>query len=344
MKLKMNRRTQQKHHLPPGTFIYTGNINTPTKYKTISFDEKVFKLEDKLAVKETKNNWIMVIGLKDSEAIKDLLLSYDVDNLVIEDILNVNQKSKIETFNDYIFSVFKCSYLVDGEINHDYVSSLFFKDKIITFHESENTLFEEILTRIQDNKGIIRKMGLDYLYYVIIDSIVDNFIHVNSSISMDVDEIENQIISSENFNQSNLYFIRKELLYIRNNITMLNEQFNKKFYVANKLIDANCEKYFNDVGDHLSRLDSELTNEREIIRNILDMHMNNISNRMNSIMKTLTIFSAIFIPLSFLAGVFGMNFTHFPGLTSEYGFYVFVFACIIIVTGMIIFFKNKKWL
>ncbi len=333
-----------KRNLPPGTALYTGIHHSPMSMKHVVYNKDSLNIVEDSVVSAGYNHWFMYKGLSDVQAIKSVCENNQVDPLVIEDILNVSQRNKIEYYTDYVFAVFSYAYLDSSkQIKHDYLSVLLFKDKVLTFHEHNTFLFDEIFQRLDANKGFIRKGRPDYLFYVIIDSILDNDIIVEKEIAMKTIKLEEDIIQLESTDQTLFYSLRKELLFLKKTIDPIYDSFQKSEYKKSSLISAEIDKYFIDVFDHMKRIYEDINSERELLRNLLDVHMNNVSNRMNSIMKTLTIFSATFIPLSFLTGVFGMNFSHFAILENPYGLIFFGFASLLIVIIMVIFFKSRKW-
>ncbi|MBU1144946.1 MAG: magnesium and cobalt transport protein CorA [Firmicutes bacterium] len=332
-----------KKNQPPGAAIYTGIHNVQTEISHIIYNDGMLETITDLTLMKDCVNWFIVKGLQDTAKIKSFCEQYNVDALVVEDILNVNQRNKLEFFDEYIFCVLSYAYLHENEIRHDYLSLLVFEDKVLTFHEHNVNLFDEMYKRLENHLGSIRKMKHDYLFYAILDTVIDNDIFVQKELSNRTFTLEEDIINLESTNQSDLYNSRKELLFLKSNIDPIYESFVKAEFKNTKLLSAQIYKYFDDLTDHLRRINDQITTERELLRNLLDVHINNVSNKMNAIMKTLTIFSAIFIPLSFLAGFFGMNFVDFPGLNSPNGIYVFAGSCLVIAVGMILFFKKRKW-
>ena len=332
-----------KKNQPPGSPIYTGVHQVETLITHIVYNKDELKKVDSLSLEPGHNNWFIFKGLNDTQKIKSICEEYNVDSLVMEDILNVNQRNKIEFFETYIFAVVSYAYLHENQILHDYLSVLMFKDKVFTFHEHNINLFEEVYKRLENNKGIIRSVNHDYLFYVILDTIIDNDIVVEREISNRTAKLEEDIIALESTDQTLLYNSRKELLFLKKTIDPIYESFTKMEYKTCPLIAKELYKYFGDVSDHIKRTYEEINIERELLRNLLDVHMNNVSNKMNAIMKTLTIFSAIFIPLSFLAGVFGMNFVEFPLLSKPYGLTIFIGICLTIAITMVFYFRNRKW-
>lgn len=333
-----------KTRTAPETMVYTGNKLFKTEITHLQYDSQSIR-ETRTPDSHPKlNDWIMIHGLKDVDYIKKICDRFGVDPLVTEDVLNVHQRNKLEIFEDYIFSVNKFAYVKDNEIHHEYISMLLFEDKLITFQEQKTTFFDPIIKRIKEKQGNITKMGHGFLYYSILDSIIDENIESRKLLSRKIMLLEDDIINLEKTDQSVLYNIRKELLYLKNSNKHFLFSFTHKEYEKIPMIKDDIFKYYEDLTDHIVRLDENIDVERELLGNLLDVHNTNVSNKMNRIMTVLTIFSAIFIPLSFLAGVFGMNFSNFSLLESPYGLTYFTSICIVIAVSMISFFRYKKWL
>ena len=289
-------------------------------------------------------DWISVEGLSDVEKIKKLCIDLNVDSLIIEDIFNTNQRNKFEIFNDYVFSVIKFSHLDSGNnINYDYMSILLFNNKIITFSETENRFKNEIINRLKDKNLQISKLHEDYLFYVIYDMVVDEEMNVYHLLNYQLDQLEDNIMDLDKKDQVNLYNIRKNLVFLKNQTMNTLEYASPKALLKNNLFNNYIKKYLEDLEDHMINLRDKSHISLESIKNLFDVYSNNMSNRANEIMKTLTIFSAIFIPLSFIAGIFGMNFINFPILQNQSGLLIFGIICILIPVIMFLYFKIKKW-
>lgn len=334
----------RKRKLPPETLMYTGKGIHPTKIMHVQYDEKeVKKFDEMQELNPNMIDWFIVEGLKDVEVINKVCLDFGVDPLVIEDILNVHQRNKIELYPDYLFSVQEYSYLVEGKIVYDYISILMFEDKLLTFSEQNNQIVNDIKERLLNPLSIVRHQKHRYLFYVIVDMIVDEKYSVYYDLEIRINELENKLLTLDSKDEVRMYRIRKELLFIRNSCTQLQDNAFSQGDVVKRLQDNQNKKYYADLKDHLVNLALKTKFEIDVINNLYDMHLNNLSRRMNSIMTTLTIFSAIFIPLSFIAGVFGMNFTNFPLLSNQHGLLVFGLICVLIPVMMLLYFKNKKW-
>lgn len=336
--------SHSKKKLPPETLLYTGDINKPTQITHVQYnDTQLNKYEEIKPLKENLVDWIVVEGLQDIKRISDLLTEYQVDPLIVEDIFNVNQRNKIEIYDDYAFAVQRYNYLSEGEIRYDYISILMFKDKLVTFSEQNNLFVNDVYKRLEVKNSIIRHQKINYLFYVLIDMIVDEKYDVFFQLEKDINLLETNLLDLNRKDELKLYKIRKELLFLRNSSTQLLDSIFLTKEVIKVLGDSNSKKYYLDLKDHLMNLENKTKFEIDVVNNVYEMHLNNLSHRMNNIMTTLTIFSAIFIPLSFIAGVFGMNFINFPILQNPNGLLFFVLICVIIPVIMLIYFKLKKW-
>jgi len=213
----------------------------------------------------------------------------------------------------------------------------------MTFSEVENRFKNEIITRLKDKNLQISKLHEDYLFYVIYDMIIDEELNVYHYINLQLEHLEDNIMNLGKKDQVDLYNIRKSLVFLKNHTSTLQEHASPLSLLQNKLFNVYLEKYFEDLSDHIINLRDKSFVSLEAINNLYEVYSNNVSNKANEIMKTLTIFSAIFIPLSFIAGIFGMNFVNFPILQNNYGLLIFAGICVLIPLGMLLYFKRKKW-
>ena len=330
--------------LPPESFIFTGEHANPTEIKHIQYNKQESIVFDSLKeLKEDYVDWIIVEGLKDVDKVKDLCFGYNVDPLIVEDILNVNQRNKIELHKEYVFGVQRYSYFHQDAIMFDYISYLLFDDKLITFSEHNNLFITDILKRLEDKKSILRMQKHNYLFYVLYDMVVDEQLEVYNSIAMKIDVFERNLLSLKRQDEIELYKLRKEMIFVRSTCSQILDNLFRNSSIVSKVQDTKSKKYYIDLEDHLINLVDKAKYELDVITNIFDIYLNNMSHRMNNIMTTLTIFSAIFIPLSFLAGVFGMNFIEFDILKNENGLLYFIFLCLGVSGIMITYFRLKKW-
>ena len=333
-----------KISLPPESFLLTGEGNHKTTIRHLQYSLKEFnEFNEKVEIKDDAVDWIIVEGLNDVNAITSFCQNLNVDNLTIEDILNVNQRNKIEIYETYIFAVQKYTYIEDATLKTDYISMLLFENKLVTFSEKHNLFISNILARIKTPSSLIRKFKHEYLFYVIYDIITDEILHVFHYISDQVGKLEESLLTLQRNDELLLYNLRKDLVHIRNYSDQIKDNlFNNSILMA-RIVEEKTGKYYEDLEDHVVNLNEKVKTELELLRGIFDIYMNNNSHKMNQVMKTLTIFSAIFIPLSFLTGVFGMNFTNFAILRSEYGLSIFLGISVTIPVSMLIYFKKNKW-
>lgn len=340
----------------PGTLSYEGKYKDvlfhgeTIKYNDTGIEINTFQNFDELLKLLNDNNhnsseimWINVIGLSNVEAIEAIGNHFKITKLQLEDIVHVSRHNKIDIQDRKFFSINQMIYLKDGELKTENLSIFFTKNNIITFQEIDGDVFDSIRERIKKNTGLVRRQKSEYLCYLLFDALVDNYLLVLNKIAYSVDLIEESIIDNQDANLNEVYNIKKQLLLLK---TAMYPLLGIKELLKNDemaIMSKEMEPYLNDLKDHIDQLSNEINIEREIVNNLFETHMLNVSNDMNKIMTTLTIYSAIFIPLSFMAGVFGMNFKVIPGLESPMGFYVFVGGCISLSTAMVAFFKWKKW-
>lgn len=343
----MNKAARNKliFKQPPGTHIYSGEKQKETVITHIQYSPKEIIFHNEIeGLSPNFVDWISVEGFMNVPKLKELCKQFNVDDLVLEDILNLNQRNKFEVSSDYIFVVLRYYYIQDNKMHDDYISVLVFKDKVITFTEGENRFQNDILERVKSKKAPISNFKEDYLFYVVYDMIVDDSFIVLDHIQEQIFTIETEVMSLDPKKQSKLYSIYKNLVILRNNVLQLqNYLLPSNLHKNNDFFSKELKKYYDDLEDHIKNLYEKSLLEIEAINKLFSLYSNNISNRMNEIMKTLTIFSAIFIPLSFLAGVFGMNFTNFPILQNQYGLLYFVLGSVLLVVGMLFYFKRRKW-
>ena len=329
---------------PPGTLIYTGKIQKETVIKHIQYSAKDLKIYNQLEKYSDQHvDYVSIEGLKNVEQIRDICLSLNVDPLIIEDILNPTQRNKYEITNEYLFSVTKFPYQRNNEVFYDYISILLFKDLMITFSENNNMFLDEIITRLKNSKLALSKLKEDYLFYVIYDMIIDEELNLYYSLNSKLEYLEEHLMQLDKNYQRDLYHLRKNFNYLKSQTKQLLNYASPKKLLTTNFINPNIKKYLEDLEDHILTLNENANVSLESVDNLFNVYSNNLSNKTNEIMKTLTIFSAIFIPLSFVTGFFGMNFTNFPILNNTYGLLIFTAICLVIPALMLLYFKKKKW-
>ncbi|MCK5130179.1 MAG: magnesium/cobalt transporter CorA [Clostridiales bacterium] len=332
---------------PPGTLKYTGDYHIKPTLQVLTYNADAYKQYTIHDINELPDNkdvlWLNIIGLEDTELLNDVSNRFKIHKIDLEDIVNVSQRCKIEDKEHYLFSIFKMVYLQQNEIVHEHVSMFMLENILITFQETPGDVFDPIRLRIQGKQGQIRNMGVDYLYYSLIDDLVDQYFGIIQSVSEQFMEVEAAVIEHSSKKMDGVYRLRKELLYLKNSIEPIKYALHDFTRSQPALFTKEVYPYLNDVQDNIYQISDSLNTYREMVNSLYEMQISNASNEMNKVMTTLTVFSAIFIPLSFLTGVFGMNFISIPGLTSRWSFVIFAIFCVLIAGGMLIFFKKKKW-
>lgn len=331
------------NYIKPKSMIYTGeHKDAQTMINHYQYNTDTLNITHTFDSDPKLKHYIQVIGLSQVEVIDSIRDFYPIDPLVLEDVFNVNQRTKIEHKGSYVFAVINLEFLDHMDIDDEYMSLVMFKDTLITFHEKEPIFLQPIESLFNDHKDL-RERTIDYLFYQILDMITDNHLDIYDILDEQIIKFEESIMESENIKQDEFYHVRKTILKLKSFVTPTYEQLDKLLNKKIELINIDHQPYFEDLMDHLQRLDNRITQSREKIRNLLDLDMNNQSTKMNKIMATLTLFSAIFIPLSFLTGFFGMNFVYFEVLEYKHAVFIFTGFCILIFVFMFVFFKRKKW-
>jgi len=341
----------------PGTLIYTGNsFDKNIKIELFEIiEEKYFQkninnlieLKDKL--RENKNlKWLNVSGLGDVNRINQIGQEIGIDNLTLEDILNVNQRSKIEFFENYIFIVVKM-YSINQKTNlieSEQVSIILKEDILVTFHEDNDSFFDPIRQRIKTDSSLVRKKSSDYLLYIILDLIMDHYLLILDKTSDEIDSIDEKLNEkkySENIS-TDIYQLKQKISRLRKGFIPNREIVNGLLKIENNIVKKETRKYFRDLFDHSLIINENLDTQRETLSEILSLYQNYINNNMNETMKILTIIATIFIPLTFIAGVYGMNFKFMPELYWKYGYFIILGFMAILGSFMTYYFKKKSWL
>lgn len=335
--------------MPPGTIVYTGSYTeVPLEIELYVYNQESLKVK---TLKEINGDfdpdkiyWFNIIGLNDEAFIKKVGDLFGIHPMELEDIVHVSQWSKIEAKENYVFSIFKMIYqkAPSSEWIHEHVS-IFWKDNIVlTFQETKGDAFDGIRQRLTEGTDRIRTRGARFLYYALIDALIDPYFQLLHHISSRFIDLEIRILDENFKGKEELYHLRKELLYFINSVAPIKEAIQGFIKNENAIVSGTIAPFYKDLQDHLNQIHDALKSYRELTNSLNEIQLANTSNEMNKSMMTLTIFSAIFIPLSFLAGVFGMNFKYFPGLDSPYGFYGFWGLCVLVTGILLIYFKKKK--
>lgn len=353
---KKLRSAADKSGLPPGSLIHIGEKHetecriTVTQYNADVMTQSEIDSIDKLRL--LKNNelitWVNVDGLSETRIVEDIGKEFDIHPLILEDILSTHQRPKLEEYEEYIYLVIKsirAEYNDHLNLQYEQVSILLLENYVITFKEKTDEIFDPVNLRLQNRKDRIRQNGSDYLAYVLIDTIVDEYFVVEDCLDEVIDPLEDSLLS--NPTKETLHIIqhlRRELITMKRSISPLRELLSTIHHANTGLLQEKTLRYYGDVYDHVLRITDSLDSYRERIASIQDIYLSSISNKLNETMKVLTIFASIFIPLTFIAGIYGMNFEHMPELKWRWAYPALWIIFITIGVGLLIYFKRKKWL
>ena len=352
MEIKHVRRSV-KTGLPPGTLIPVGKAYSSTSvFKLIVYgDTGVTAIDDaslddvRSAMDSGQKVWLQVHGLHEVEKIQPLGDIFGLHPLVLEDIVNTDQRPKLEEYNGHLFVILKKVSVSGGSVSAEQVSLILGKRHLITFFELDSGFMSPIEARLENKAGKIFLGGVDYLAYTVVDLIVDNYYLVLESYSIDIEELEARLISSPSLQHlEKLQVLKRTIIKTRKNVWPLREIIGRLEKVDGDLIADSTTPYLRDVYDHTIQIAENLESYRDLLSGLLDIYLSSISNKLNEVMKVLTIISTIFIPLSFIAGLCGMNFVRMPELSWKYGYPVVLMVMAVVAGGMVLFFRRKKWL
>lgn len=333
---------------PPGTIEYNGiHVDVPFNVDVICYDgsqiSRTSSTDFQIEFDPTKNYWINITGLNDIDSIKKIGQLFSIHHMDLEDIAHASKWSKIEERDGYLFSVLKMVYQKQGSMVYEHLSLVLKDNMLISFQETPEDVFDGIRNRLLSSTGRIRTMDSSYLYYCLLDSLIDEYFITINRISSAFSSIELKILEENCRETDGLYRLRKEIVHLISAFMPLKDAvvvFTRK---DGNYIPGSLKAYYSDLVEHISQIESSLRGYKDMANSLHEMQTADLGNDMNKVMMTLTIFSAIFIPLSFLAGVFGMNFHYIPGLETRSSIYVFLASCVLIAFSMLVYFKSRKW-
>ena len=352
---KLISRRSKTSGLPPGSLVHVGERKMETaKITIIDYDEQHFaekevsSVEECFPFKSTPTvTWINIDGIHNVAITERLGREFELHALILEDILDTGQRPKCEDFENYIFIVLKMLGYDDKKdgITSEQVSLVLGPNFVISFQERVGDVFEQIRERIRGAKGRIRKMGADYLAYALIDAVVDNYFVILEKLGERIESMEEQLVAEpDEKTLREIHSVKREMISVRKSVWPLREVISSLQRTESALVAETTGVYLRDVYDHTIQVIDTIESFRDTVSGMLDIYLSSISNRMNAVMKVLTIIATIFIPLTFIAGVYGMNFKYMPELGWRWS-YPLVWLIIIIVGGcMLVYFRKKKWL
>lgn len=344
----------EKAGLPPGTLVHVGKEPATTGHLTLlTYGPDHLKEHPIHSVADIVDHqasgsicWVHCEGLGITDFIADLDRHFGVHPLVLEDILNTHQRPKFEEHNDFLFIVVKTISTDQSlTVHHEQISILLFDSLLFTFRERRDNLFAGLRQRLGMTISRIRSLGADYLAYAVMDTVVDHYFTLTDILEDAIESMEDKLLTRpdpETF--ATIQRLKRELVFIRKDITPLREVLTALQRCETPLIQEKTLFYFRDVFDHTLRVIDILDSYRDLINGMLEIYLSSLSNRINEVMKVLTVFATIFIPLTFLVGIYGMNFVYMPELQWKWSYPLLWFLFFLIPAVLLAAFKKKKWL
>jgi len=355
----MSRRLKirsKKAGLPPGSLVHIGEkLSETTKITLIDYngdylaEKNIQNMDELLAVKDKPTvSWIHIDGIHDTRVLEQLGAVFGLHPLILEDILNTDQRPKMEDLGDYIFIVLKrfCNICdQNNDITSEQISVILGPNYVISLQEKEEDILNPIRDRIRTGKGRIRKAGADYLAYSIIDIILDSYFSILETLGEKIDLEEEALLSNPaGRTLQAIQHLKRDMIFLRKSVWPLRETISALERSESPLIQESTGIYLKDIYDHAIQVLDTVETYRDMLSGMIDIYLSSLSNRMNQVMKVLTIIATIFMPMTFLAGVYGMNFKHFPELEWRWSYPLFWTVNLAIAVVMLILFKRKKWL
>ncbi|GDX53063.1 magnesium and cobalt transport protein CorA [Bacteroidota bacterium] len=354
-RIKENSHAASKTGLPPGRLVYIGKENpAPVRITVIDYDAENFverevkDLKDCFAFKETETvTWINIDGIHHTDVVDKIGAGFNIHPLFLEDIVNTEQRPKVEEGKGYNFIVFK---MLDynnktKNVEVEQLSLIVGKNYLISFQENIGDIFDSVRNRVRNPDSRIRKYGTDYLAYALMDKVIDNYFVIMEKMGERVEEIEDSALTKMDTKFiRDISYLRRELILLRKTIWPLREVINTLLRGEVKEIKPETLLFYRDLYDHTVQVIDSVESYRDTLASVLDVNFSVQSFKMNDVMKVLTIISTIFMPLTFIVGIYGMNFDTLPELHWRYGYQLIMLIMAGIAIGMIYYFRKKKWL
>ncbi|MEW6236882.1 MAG: magnesium/cobalt transporter CorA [Candidatus Omnitrophota bacterium] len=353
--LKHYQKHRDKVGREPGCALHVGGHETvECKIRMLDYDSAGLREKENPRLEECEQGknqttvcWIDAVGIDQVETIGELGRRFGWHPLVVEDIVNAEQRPKMEEYDGYLYITLKALLFAEEshEIRREQISLIIGPSYVVTIREKEDPIWEPLLYRIRHDKGRIRRMGADYLAYAILDLIVDNYFLVLERIDKRMESVEKElIVHPAAATVRKIHHLKKELLILRKLVWPLREMIGRLYKEEDALFHKEVSPFLRDLEDHVIQIIDMIEIYRDSTSSMLDLYLSQTSYRLNEIMKVLTMFASIFIPLTFLAGVYGMNFTFMPELHWRFGYPLILGVMISSAIGMFLYFRRKKWI
>jgi len=349
------KKVSRKIGLSPGSLVYVGEKKIEkVRIRIFDYDEiqvqerEVATIEKCFPLKDTPTvSWINIDGLHNMDVIEKIGNHFGLHPLLLEDIVNTEQRPKIEDHGDHLFMVLKLLRYDDniGEVQAEQLSLVIGANFVISFQERVGDFFDPVRERIRQGKGRIRKLKADYLAYALVDAAVDHYFVILEKLGERIEGMEGELVADPKPEKlQEIHALRRELIYLRKSVWPLREVISNLEREESSLIHDSTAVFLRDLYDHTIQVIDTVETFRDMVGGLLDTYLSSVSNRMNEVMKVLTLIATIFIPLTFIAGIYGMNFEFMPELKWSWGYPVVWLIMVFVVIAMIVYFKRKRWL
>jgi magnesium transporter len=343
----------QKTGAPPGTVIYSGETRTEhVKISLIAYNEAAFIEKEFFDLSDCLNHstegmvrWINVDGIHKTELIEGIGKKFDIHPLTLEDIANTNQRAKFEDYDNYVVAIMKMINYSENEMDAEQLTIVLMDNLVISFQEKNGDAFNFIRNRIRQGKGRVRRFGADYLAYALLDAVVDCYFSILEKFGDKIEVLEENLLENPGKEMlRQLHELKREMIYVRKAVWPMRELINNMERSETELIKPSTDIYLRDLHDHTIRVIDTVETYRDLLSGMMDIYLSSVSNKMNEVMKVLTIITTIFVPVTFIAGVYGMNFDYMPELRSPWGYAGTWAVMLSIMLSLMYYFKRKKWL
>ena len=353
MSQKSRRRKNLKKGLPPGSLVYTGiREDSPAKLICIAYNEATFEVthgyDPLFAQKNGGILWTDVCGLTEIDLIEKIGNDHEIHPLALEDVLDTQQRAKLEEFDNGLFFIVHhlkvdCKAL---EIHSEQIALFTGKNFLISFQEDPDDTLAPVRKRAEDGVGRLRKKGSDYLAYALLDLVVDSYYSVLDELEGQALEVENSLHSNgaQQTTKARMFALKRIFNEFRHRLLPLREAVTRLYRTESDLVEDSTRLYLRDLVDHVAQILDGIDNQRDMLANLEALFQAEAANRLNNVMRLLTVISTIFIPLSFIAGIYGMNFDNMPELHWHYGYFVILGGMFFAMVGMLIYFRKKGWI
>jgi magnesium transporter len=339
----------------PGTVVYIGEERSePVVVRRITYGPDaaheavvVQPADCRPEAQSTGVTWYTIDGVHDAEVLRVIGDNFALHPLVIEDIANTKQRPKIEEFDEYVFIAMKMITFDESikELRAEHISLIVGAGYVLAFLEDEGDVFEPVRQRIRSGKGRMRKLGPDYLAYALMDAVVDSYFTVLEELGEQIDEVEDEVVECPTTSTlRTVHLLKRELIFLRKSVWPMREVVNSLLRDESDLIKEDTKIFLRDLYDHTIHVIDTVETLRDIVAGMLEVYLSSISNKLNQVMKVLTVMSSIFIPLTFVAGVYGMNFQHMPELQWTYGYPAVMAGMLLVAVALLALFYKKEWL